>query len=238
MEYDRQDILDKAAMAYDHAEATIRAMDSVFQNVTGSDYNAELTLAQFDMILQGVLLSVAMADGVFEPVEQDFIRQFAMHGDLLEYIRNDSNGEVDLTWDAIAGLPEDVTEGLVAVLPRVLDDQCESFIYPLAAVDFTYSQVGNVITTPGDFLKSIEADMIRIAGLLAFVDSEDTDEDIFSTTPRMRTSSRLQKSMHLRQSASETSCGVVTTMAALSPWIIWQAESDSSPVPGGKSRIR
>ena len=113
MEYDRQDILDKAAMAYDHAEATIRAMDSVFQNVTGSDYNAELTLAQFDMILQGVLLSVAMADGVFEPVEQDFIRQFAMHGDLLEYIRNDSNGEVDLTWDAIAGLPEDLPDVLL-----------------------------------------------------------------------------------------------------------------------------
>lgn len=55
MEYDRQEILDKAAIAYDHAEATIRAMDDVFQNVTGSDYSAELTLAQFDMILQGVL---------------------------------------------------------------------------------------------------------------------------------------------------------------------------------------
>ena len=178
MEYDRQDILDKAALAYDHAESTIRAMDDVFQNVTGSDYNADLTLAQFDMILQGVLLSVAMADGVFEPVEQDFIRLFAMHGDLLEYIRNDSNGEVNLTWDAIAGLPEDVTAGRLGVLPRVLDDQCESFIYPLAAVDFTYSQVGNVTTTPGDFLKSIEADMIQIAGLLAFVDSEGTDDEI------------------------------------------------------------
>ena len=129
MEYDRQEILDKAALAYNHAEATIRAMDDVFQNVTGSDYSAELTLAQFDMILQGVLLSVAMADGVFEDVEQDFIRQFAMHGDLLEYIRNDSNGEVDLTWDAIAGLPG-------------------------------------------------SADMIKIAGLLAFVDSEGTDDEI------------------------------------------------------------
>ena len=178
MEYDRQDILDKAAEAYLHAESTIKAMDGVFQNVTGSNYDADLTLAQFDMILQGVLLSVALADGVFEPVEQDFIRQFAMHGDLLEYIRNDSNGEVNLSWDIIANLPEDVSTGLIQVLPRVLDDQCESFIYPLAAVDFTYSQLGNIVTTPGDFLKSIEADMIRIAGLLALVDSEGTDDEI------------------------------------------------------------
>lgn len=176
--YDRQDILDKAAEAYDHAEATIRAMDSVFQKVSGSNYDAELTLAQFDMILQGVLLSVACADGVFDPIEQDFVRQFATHGDLLEYIRSDSNGEIDLTWDIIGGLPEDLIGTLLQVLPQVLDDQCESFIYPLAAVDFSYSQFGDVVTTPGDFLKSIEIDMIQIAGLLAFVDSDGTDNEI------------------------------------------------------------
>ena len=176
--YDRQDILDKAAQAYDHAESTIRAMDNVFRNVTGSSYDAELTLAQFDMILQGVLLSVACADGVFDPLEQDFIRQFAMHGDLLEYIRSDTNGEVNLSWDIIAGLPKDLTSDLLRVLPSVLDDQCESFIYPLAAVDFSYSQYGGVVTTPGDFLKTIENDMIRIAGLLAFVDSDGTEDEI------------------------------------------------------------
>ena len=177
-EYDRQDILDKAAQAYDHAEATIRAMDEVFQNVTGNDYDAELTLAQFDMILQGVLLSVACADGNFDVLEQDFIKQFAMHGDLLEYLRSDSNGEVDLTWDIMAKLPTEVINTLLKVLPQVLDDQCESFILPLAAVDFTYSQYGGVVTTPGDFLKSIEADMIQIAGLLAFIDNEGTDEEM------------------------------------------------------------
>lgn len=178
MEYDRQDILDKAGEAYDHAEMTIRAMDGVFQNVTGSDYDAELTLAQFDMILQGVLLSVACADGIFDPVEQDFIRLFAMHGDLLEYIRSDSGGTIDLTWDLIASLPEEVSSNLIGVLPQVLDDQCESFVLPLAAVDFSYSQYGGVLTTPGDFLKSIETDMIKIAGLLAFLDSDGTDDEI------------------------------------------------------------
>lgn len=178
MEYDRQDILDKAALAYDHAESTIRAMDDVFQNVTGSDYNAELTLAQFDMILQGVLLSVACADGVFDELEQDFIRQFAMHGDLLKYIQTDMGVDTEMTWDLIANLPEDLVNTLLEVLPQVLDDQCESFIYPLAAVDFSYSQYGGVMTTPGDFLKSIEADMIQIAGLLAFVDHDGTDDEI------------------------------------------------------------
>lgn len=178
MEYDRQDILDKAAEAYYHAEGTIMAMDDVFRNITGSNYDAGLTLAQFDMILQGVLLSVACADGVFDPVEQDFISQFAMHGDLLGYIRSDSEGNVDLTWDIIAALPEDISSKLIEILPQILDEQCESFILPLAAVDFSYSQYGGVTTTPGDFLKSIENDMIKIAGLLAFVDSDGTEDEL------------------------------------------------------------
>ena len=178
MDYDRQEILDKAAMAYEHAETTIMAMDGVFHNITGHDYDAGLTLAQFDMILQGVLLSVACADGTFDPVEQDFIKQFAMHGDLLEYIKQNSEISVDLTWDIIASLPEDLCSTLVEILPQVLDEQCSSFVYPLAAVDFSYSQYGGVETTPGDFLRSIESDMIKIAGLLAFVDSEGTEDEI------------------------------------------------------------
>ena len=60
----------------------------------------------------------------------------------------------------------------MSILPQVLADQCESFVLPLAAVDFSYSQYGNLPTTPGDFLRSIESDMITIATLLAFVDDE------------------------------------------------------------------
>ena len=175
---DRQEILDMAGEAYNHAEQTIAAMDMVFQQFSGSSYDPALTLAQFDIILQGVLLSVACADGRLDPVEQDFIRLFAMHGDLLEYINNDSNGDVNLTWDNVATLPEDITSRLVEVLPSILDDQCSSFVLPLASVDFSYSRVGKVETTPGDFLKSIEADMIKIAGLLALVDSEGTEDEI------------------------------------------------------------
>lgn len=178
MEMDRQTILDNAGAAYDHAEATIRAMSGVYRNIADKDYDPEITLAQFDMILQGVLLSVACADGIFDPVEQDFIRLFAMHGNLLEQIKADSEGKVDLTWDLIAALPEDLSSNLIQILPQILDEQCEEFVCLLAAVDFSYSKFGGVITSPGDFLKAIEADMIKIAGLLAFVDSDGTDDEI------------------------------------------------------------
>ena len=174
----RQDMLDMAATAYEHAISTIYAMDGIFKKVTGADYDSALTIAQFDTILQGVLLSVACADGNFDPLEQEFIRAFTTHGDLLDFIRGDSDGQVDLTWEEVADLPQELKDKLIEILPGILDDQCRSFIVPLTTVDVSYSKYGNVETTPGDFLKSIEQDMIKIAGSLAFVDLEGTDDEM------------------------------------------------------------
>jgi hypothetical protein len=170
--YDKQEIFLKAVEAYNHAEDTIMRIDSVFRTISGNDYDPETTLAQFDILLQGVLVSVACSDMIFDDIEQQFIQNIAVHGDLFDYIRTDSNGEVDLTWEDFAGAETKGQLSLVSILPQVLADQCESFVLPLAAVDFSYSQYGNLPTTPGDFLRSIERDMITIATLLAFVDDE------------------------------------------------------------------
>ena len=170
--YDKQEIFLKAVEAYNPAEDTIMRIDSVFRTISGNDYDPETTLAQFDILLQGVLVSVACSDMIFDDIEQQFIQNIAVHGDLFDYIRTDSNGEVDLTWEDFAGTETKGQLSLVSILPQVLADQCESFVLPLAAVDFSYSQYGNLPTTPGDFLRSIESDMITIATLLAFVDDE------------------------------------------------------------------
>ena len=180
-EYNRQEILDKAAEAYFHAEATIRALDGAFSQTSGRTYDAEETLARFDVILQGVLLSVAIADGVFDSIEQDFINQFAIHGDLLKFIAEDFKDkmgkETMLTWKIISMMPEDLVNDLVRILPLMLDRQCEEFAYPLAAADVEYSRSGKIKTPAGIFLKSIENDMIRIAELLASVDKDETQKE-------------------------------------------------------------
>ena len=170
--YDKQKIFDRAVEAYKHAEDTIMRIDSVYRLISGSEYDPESTLAQFDIILQGVLVSVACSDMIFDEIEQQFIQSIAVHGDLFDYIRMDSNGEIDLSWEEFAEADTKGQLALVSVLPNALADQCESFVLPLAAVDFSYSRFGNLPTTPGDFLRSIENDMIMIATLLAFVDEE------------------------------------------------------------------
>ena len=90
----------------------------------------------------------------------------------------DTEGQVDLSWDDFASAETEGQLALVSILPQVLADQCESFILPLAAVDFSYSQYGKLPTAPGDFLRSIENDMITIATLLAFADNDGEEVEV------------------------------------------------------------
>ena len=179
-------ILDKAAAAYDHAEATIRALDGAFQYASGRTYDAEETLARFDVILQGVLLSVAIADGTFDDIEQDFINQFAVHGNLLKFIADDmlekTGNTTEITWEMVAMMPEELAGNLVKILPLMLDKQCEEFAYPLVTADIKYSESGKIKTPAGIFLKSIENDMIAIAELLASVDETETSKESSAAT--------------------------------------------------------
>lgn len=178
--FDHDALYIKATQVYAEAEYTISRMDTVFQNIAGISYDTEATLAEFDIILQGILLSVACADGLFEPIEKSFIENITVHGDLLEYLNCILPDDIEITWDDLTDLPPDMNDTLVSLLPQILEDKCSSFVTPLAAVDFSYARYGNERTTPGDFLTNIESALIKIASLLAFVDDEGTEEELLS----------------------------------------------------------
>ena len=187
-----QEILDKASELYFHAESTIKALDAVFIHAMKNnmdeesaeklkDFDPETTLATFDLILQGVLLSVALADGELTPVEQNFIEQFTIHADLLAFIEADMEEKIgeapDLSWDFISRLDDESRNKILTILPAVLDDACKVFVFPLTTADVVYSMEGKVQTPRGIFLKSIENDMVGIADLLASVDKQYSAEE-------------------------------------------------------------
>lgn len=162
-----QELFDKATVSYDNAIKMIRTMDETFQNVAfkndpGARYDTRVTLAQFDMILQATLLSLALSDGKFDRLEQQFVEKITDYGDLLTYIKQDSNGQLDLTWSQVASLSPDTQQKLVGILPQVLDRLCESFVKPLAIVDKAIEQI--------DFLDKLETEMATICVCLSYVD--------------------------------------------------------------------
>jgi len=162
-----QELFDKATQSYDHAINMLKAMDKTFQDVAykndpGARYDTRVTLAQFDMILQGILLSMAVSDGNFDRLEQQFVEKITDYGDLLTYIKKDTNGQLDLSWNQVARLGPKTQQTLVDGLPSILDKLCDSFVKPLALVDSAVDTV--------DFLGNLEEDVITIALCLSFVD--------------------------------------------------------------------
>lgn len=168
-----QELFDQATKAYDRSIDMIRRMDQVFQDAAfkhdpDKRYDTRITLAQFDMILQATLLSMALSDGNFDRLEQQFVDKITDYGDLLNYIRQDSKGQLDLTWSQVASLRPDTQAALVKALPAILDKLCDSFVKPLALVDKVVDQV--------DFLNQLEHNVAEICVCLSFVDG-DSDND-------------------------------------------------------------
>ncbi|MCD8116409.1 MAG: hypothetical protein LUE21_04725 [Oscillospiraceae bacterium] len=169
-----QDLFDQATRYYDDSIELVKLMDKTFQEIAfrndpSSRYDTKITLAQFDWILQAVLLSQALSDGNFDRLERQFVDKITDHGDLLGYIKNKTNGELALSWDGIASLSASTQQKLVKILPAPLDETCDSFAKPLALLDKASKEV--------DELNALVEYIGKIGACLAQVDGRVTDEE-------------------------------------------------------------
>ena len=135
-----QELFNRACNAYNNIIKILELTDKTFQDIAYKNepskrYDTKVTLAQFDMILQGILLSVGCSDGDFDATEVQFVDKITDYGDVLMYIKNETNGELSLTWDVVARLNNETQQKLVSLLPHFLNKLCDSFVTPLALMD-------------------------------------------------------------------------------------------------------
>lgn len=157
----------RAEQAYDRAVALIRSLDETFQSDAfrddpGERYDSSVTLYQFDVILQAILLQMALSDGVFHRLERRLIDRITRYGDLLVYLRKATNGAVALSWEKIDGLSAETKRELARRLPDILERTCNSFVHPLAVADGMVDSV--------DFLEKLENELQEIALSLSNID--------------------------------------------------------------------
>lgn len=162
-------LFDRAEQAYDRAIHLIRTLDQSFQSAAFRDdpeerYDTRVTLYQFDVILQAILLRMALIDGNFHRLERRLIDKITRYGDLLVYLRKETDGGLDLAWDRIGELDPEQREALMARLPEILDRTCNSFVLPLALVDGAVDSI--------DFLERLERELQEIALSLSDVDGQ------------------------------------------------------------------
>lgn len=158
---------ERAEQAYDRAIRLIHSLDQAFQDSAFQDdpeerYDTRVTLYQFDVILQAILLKMALTDGNFHRLERRLILKITDYGDLTAYLRKDGDGRFDLTWEGIASLSAETQRALTDELPQILDRTCNSFVRPLALADGAVDSI--------DFLEQLERELREIAHSLSNVD--------------------------------------------------------------------
>ena len=164
-----QELFDRAVVKYDDCVTLIRTLDEAFKAATEKDYDTKITLAQFDWILQAVLLNTALADGDFDRLERQFVDKITDYGDLLFYIKKKTDGQLDLEWDDIARMDTNTQSKLMELLPVLLAETCDSFVAPLALVDSAVDTM--------DFLKALTDNMVEIIYDLSAVDGTSEERE-------------------------------------------------------------
>lgn len=165
--------IDRAEKAYDRAIHLIRSLDesfqaAAFQEERGERYDTRVTLYQFDLILQAILLNMALIDGNFHRLERRLILKITDYGDLMGYLRREGSfGE--LSWEGVAHLDEEAQRQLLERLPAILERTCNSFVQPLALVDGAVDSI--------DFLERLERELQIIADSMSQVDGVQRAEE-------------------------------------------------------------
>lgn len=169
-----QDLFNRACNAYNNIIKILEMTDKAFQDIAYKNdpskrYDTKVTLAQFDMILQGILLSVGCSDGDFDSTEVQFVDKITDYGDVLSYIKNETKGELALTWEVVARLNSETQQKLVSLMPHFLNKLCDSFVTPLALMDKVLKDV--------DILDMIQKGIAEIVYCMSALDgSADQNE--------------------------------------------------------------
>ncbi len=163
-----QELFNKACEYYDHAQELVKTVAESYRKVEkeakgSSSFNPGITLAEFDQILQGVLLTQALADNDFDRLERQFIDKITDHGDLLNYIKHDSNGELSLTWDNIAWADSETQGKLIKALPEILENRCADFLVPFVIVEKVIDE---------NLMEVLINDIVSIGACLSYVDGQ------------------------------------------------------------------
>lgn len=135
-----QERFNQAVDSYRKATQLLAMVDQAYQQVMFKDrpdlrHDLEQTLAQFDLILQLVLVNMAISDGRFDRLEQQFVEQITEYGDLMEALQACSNGTLQLSWGQLAAMDPRGQQLLVNTMRDSMYSICDAFVKPLALMD-------------------------------------------------------------------------------------------------------
>lgn len=120
--------------AHDKAIKILTSLGNFVKLATPS-FNVENSLETFDLIMQGFLLKVAIADSKLASEEIAYVKAVCDKADILERLGQATNGKVNVSWISLKFMDDNTRKKLVVILERVVNEVVERFVGPYAVVD-------------------------------------------------------------------------------------------------------
>ena len=164
----KEEIFAEAEISYNNCKLIIDGLNNIIKAFI-KDFNADNQYIQFDLLLQALLFSEAIADGNFCEEEKEFIQKLAQNTDLFQYVTSDVLK--DLSWDKVFAMSADEQSKLADELNEVLNVFADDFVLPFAILDAATTQ---------NSLMDLSSCLCDISNLLGSVDGELSQEELYA----------------------------------------------------------
>ncbi len=161
-----EEIFEEAEIAYNNCKVIVESLADSCQTID-SDFNKENALVQFDLMLQAILFSQALADGVFSEEEKDFIKKLAQKNNLFDYVIPEEGKT--LTMEEAFNLDMESLKAMSDSINASMNTFADDFIVPFAMLD---------AATTTNVLFDLSTDLSNISVLLSAVDGEITEDEL------------------------------------------------------------
>jgi hypothetical protein len=146
---------------YKKAIRHIEAMDQ-FLSQTKVNYTAEDAKRDFDIVIQGMMLKVAIADNNASDVEIDYIKSIVDTGDILRFVKEGTHGKLDVSWRMLTLLDKETYNKLLGVLEDPLKGVMKKFALPYALMEVILKK--NLFDTFKEAIFGIMAPLCMVDG--------------------------------------------------------------------------
>jgi hypothetical protein len=172
--YSPEQVFALAQDNYAQCETIIKDISAALKANVNPDFDENVFLGMFDIILQSCLLNAAVKDGELEHNEIVFLTNITKHADIIPLINDEMRKQYpdwpDLTWDIIPQLEAETQQNIGYASTAVVEPYAKAFVEIFATVDKILTEV--------DLLEDLTSKVgILFVGLTA-IDGDDIESEI------------------------------------------------------------
>lgn len=162
----KEEILNEAEICYNNCRIILQGLCNITKTID-ENFDEKVAFEQFDIILQALLFSQAIADGDFCEAEKDFIKKLADKIDIFEHITAEGFDKLNL--EQVYALSNAEQGKLALSINDALNTYADDFVLPFAILD---------ASTTTDSLTDLAHNLAGISILLGAVDGQITEDEL------------------------------------------------------------